>query len=73
MRLDSHLHFWTFTGNESDNVWMTRDYAVLGRNFDVETLRPLLKSTGYAGTIAVQARNMPRETDYLLQLATDHS
>jgi L-fuconolactonase len=72
MRIDSHQHFWRFTGNESDYVWMTGDYALLGRDFGVEALRPLLKTAGFAGTIAVQAREMRKETDYLLQLAAEN-
>ena len=72
MRIDSHQHFWTFTGNETDYVWMTGDYAVLGRNFGVDALRPLLKTAGFDGTIAVQAREMRKETEYLLQLAAAH-
>lgn len=73
MRIDAHQHFWTFTGHESDYVWMTGDYAVLGRDSGMDALRPLLKSAGYSGTIAVQAREMPKETDYLLQIATEHA
>ncbi len=73
MRIDSHQHFWTFTGNETDYVWMTGDYAVLGRDYGVEALRPLLKASGFEGTIAVQAREMRKETDYLLQLAANHA
>jgi L-fuconolactonase len=73
MRIDSHQHFWTFTGHESDYVWMTGDYAVLGRDYGVEALLPLLKAAGFDGTVAVQAREMREETDYLLQLASDHS
>jgi L-fuconolactonase len=73
MRIDSHQHFWTFTGNESDYVWMTGDCAVLGRDYGVEALRPLLKAAGFDGTIAVQAREMRKETDYLLQLASAHA
>jgi L-fuconolactonase len=72
MRIDSHQHFWKFTGNEKDYVWMTGDYAVLGRDFGVDALLPLLISAGNSGTIAVQAREMRKETDYLLQLAAAH-
>ena len=72
MRIDSHQHFWTFTGNQSDYVWMTGEYEVLGRDFGVDELRPLLESAGYDGTIAVQAREMPKETGYLLVLAAAH-
>jgi L-fuconolactonase len=72
MRIDSHQHFWTFTGHESDYVWMTGDYAVLGRDYAVDALRPLLQAAGFDGTIAVQAREMRKETDYLLRLASAH-
>jgi L-fuconolactonase len=72
MQIDSHQHFWTFSGNESDYVWMTGEYSVLGRNFGVDDLSPLLKDAGFAGTIAVQARELRKETDYLLALAAAH-
>jgi L-fuconolactonase len=72
MRIDAHQHFWTFTGHETDYVWMTGDYAVLGRDYAVDALRPLLQAAGFDGTIAVQAREMRKETDYLLQLASAH-
>lgn len=72
MKVDAHQHFWRFSGHESDYVWMTGDYAVLGRDFGPNALAPLLKAVGFAGTIAVQAREMPKETDYLLDLAASH-
>lgn len=72
MRIDSHQHFWAYKGNESEYVWMTGEYSVLGRNFGIEELRPLMKDAGFAGTIAVQAREMRKETDFLLQLAAAH-
>jgi L-fuconolactonase len=72
MKIDSHQHFWTFTGNEADYVWMTGEYAVLGRDFGIDALRPLLKNVGFSGTVAIQAREMRKETDYLLDLAAAH-
>ena len=53
MRIDSHQHFWTFTENETDYVWMSGEYRVLGRNFGVDDLRPHLKNAGFSGSIAV--------------------
>ena len=73
MWIDSHQHFWTFTGRESDYVWMTGEYAVLGRDFEPEALAPLLQAAGFEGAVAVQAREMPKETDYLLALADQNS
>jgi L-fuconolactonase len=72
MRIDSHQHFWTYSGRETDYVWMTGEYSVLGRNFGVDDLRPFLKKAGFSGTIAIQAREMRKETDYLLALAAVH-
>jgi L-fuconolactonase len=72
MRIDSHQHFWIFTGNESNYVWMKGDYAVLGRDYGVEELRPLMKTAGFEGTVAVQAREMRKETDFLLQISAAH-
>lgn len=73
MKLDAHQHFWQFTGNEADYIWMTGDYAVLGRNYGVDDLFPVMRKIGFDGTIAVQAREMPKETDYLLFLASVHA
>ncbi len=69
MRIDAHQHFWKFVGNEADYVWMTDVYSVLQRDFGPEDLAPLLSATGFDGTVAVQAREMPKETNYLLALA----
>lgn len=72
MRIDAHQHFWTFAGHEDEYDWMTGDYSVLGQNFNMDMLLPLLNLAGFDGTIAVQAREMALETDYLLQLADSH-
>jgi L-fuconolactonase len=73
MRLDAHQHFWNYAQNSADYVWMGPDDAVLKQNFLPEDLSPLLAQTGYDGTIAVQAREMAIETDFLLELAAQHS
>lgn len=72
MWIDAHQHFWKFVGNESDYVWMTDEYSMLGRDFDPDDLRPLLVAAGFSGTIAVQAREMAKETSYLLELSARH-
>jgi L-fuconolactonase len=48
------------------------DEGALKRNFLPKDLAPLLKTTGYEGTIAVQAREVPEETRFLLDLAAAH-
>ena len=70
MRLDSHQHFWLY--NERDYVWMTSEMDVLRRDFTPDDLLPLLKAIDFEGSIAVQARQMLAETDWLLQLAEQH-
>ena len=69
MKIDSHQHFWKFFGNEKDYVWMMDEYSLLKKNFDPEDLIPLLNLVDFDGTVAVQAREMPKENDYLLDLA----
>lgn len=68
--IDSHQHFWQY--HPTQHVWMTDDMAVLRRDFLPDDLAPLLKSVGFDATIAVQARQMLAETDWLLALADQH-
>lgn len=71
MKIDSHQHFWQY--NDSDYVWMSDQHAVIKRDFLPENLQPLLETAQLDGSIAVQARQMLAETDFLLQLAASHS
>ena len=70
MRLDAHQHFWKY--NSTDYVWMTEQMAVLRRDYLPGELQPLLKTIGFDGPIAVQARQMVAETEWLLALADEH-
>lgn len=70
MRLDAHQHFWRY--DKAQHVWMTDAMAALRRDYLPEDLRPLLQQTGFEGTIAVQARQMLEETEWLLGLADQH-
>jgi L-fuconolactonase len=67
MRLDAHQHFWHYS--PAEHVWMTDQMAMLKRNFLPADLEPLLRSAGFGGTIAVQARQNLEETRWLLSLA----
>lgn len=71
MRIDSHQHFWQY--NPSDYVWMSQEHNVIRRDFLPEDLKPLLDASGIDGTIAVQARQLVKETEFLLDLAAAHS
>jgi L-fuconolactonase len=71
MRLDAHQHFWKY--NPEHHVWMTDEMAVLRRDYLPAELKPLLQAVGFDGTIAVQARQMVEETEWLLKLADEHA
>jgi L-fuconolactonase len=70
MRLDSHQHFWEY--NPAHQVWMTDQMQVLRRDYLPDELKPLLRASGFDGSIAVQARQMIEETEWLLHLADAH-
>ncbi len=66
MKLDAHQHFWTYNaveypwiplGSPLQRDWLPKDFATVQR--------PL----GFDGSIAVQARQSPAETHWLLGLA----
>jgi L-fuconolactonase len=71
MRIDAHQHFWHY--DPAHHVWMTDAMAALRRDYLPDELAPLLEATGFDGTIAVQARQMVAETEWLLGLADRHS
>jgi L-fuconolactonase len=71
MRIDAHQHFWRY--NATDYTWMSDAMDILRRDHLPTDLEPLLRATGFDGTIAVQARRTERETDWLLELAGAHS
>ena len=73
MKIDAHQHFWNFTENASDFIWMTDELAALKQNFMPSDLDPLLAETGCDGCIAIQAREVISETDFLLELAQKHN
>jgi L-fuconolactonase len=70
MRIDAHQHFWHY--DPVHHVWMTDAMDVLRRDYLPEALAPLLRDAGFDGTIAVQARQMVEETEWLLGLADRH-
>lgn len=72
MRIDAHQHFWDFEANAMDYVWMTDEYSSLRQNFGPVDLKPLLEIHGFQGTVAVQARELDDENDYLLALAATY-
>ena len=70
MRIDSHQHFWQYSPVE--HTWMSDEMAALKRDFLPKDLKPLLATTGFHGSVAVQARQSLEETRWLLELADRH-
>ncbi|WP_109488298.1 amidohydrolase family protein [Occallatibacter savannae] len=66
-RLDAHQHFWKYSPAEYG--WIGDNMASLRRDFLPHDLQPLLAEQGFAGSIAVQARQSLEETRWLLELA----
>jgi L-fuconolactonase len=52
---------------------MTEEMETLRRDFLPEDLAPLLRSADFDATVAVQARQMLEETEWLLELSERHS
>ncbi len=66
-KIDAHQHFWRYNPVQHD--WMTEEMGSLKRDFMPADLEPLLKSLGFDGCVAVQARQSLEETGRLLELA----
>jgi L-fuconolactonase len=71
MRIDAHQHFWQYDPVEYG--WINDEMAVLRRDFLPADLKPLLYQSGFAGCVAVQARQTPEETRWLLELADQNA
>ena len=67
MHIDAHQHFWIY--NRDEYEWIDESMAGLRRNFLPADLAPELKSSGFAGSVVVQARQTLEETRWLLELA----
>lgn len=67
MQIDAHQHFWMYSASEYE--WIDESMAALRRNFLPDDLKPELENAGFHGSIAVQARQAPEETRWLLDLA----
>lgn len=70
MKIDSHQHFWKY--NPTDYGWIDDRMKILKRDWLAGDLEPVLLEAGFAGSVAVQARQTPEETRWLLNLAEKH-
>ena|SRR5438045_1487515 len=67
MRIDAHQHFWHYNADEYG--WIDDSMSLLRRDFLPPDLKPELDRAGFDSAIAVQARQTPEETKWLLELA----
>ena len=71
MRIDAHVHFLVY--NLREHVWVTDELSALKRSFLPGDLEPLLSRAGFDGCVAVEARQLPHENEWLLDLARSHA
>jgi L-fuconolactonase len=67
MRIDAHQHFWRYA--PETHAWITDDMAKLRRDFLPADLELARAENDVHGTVAVQADQSERETEFLLSLA----
>jgi L-fuconolactonase len=70
MRLDAHQHFWSY--DAAQYPWIPPG-SPLHRSWLPDDLAVLQKPLGFDGSIAVQARQVVGESDWLLGLADNHA
>jgi L-fuconolactonase len=70
MRLDAHQHFWSY--DAAQYPWIPPG-SPLHRSWLPDDLAALQQPLGFEGSIAVQARQVVGESDWLLSLADRHA
>jgi L-fuconolactonase len=68
--IDAHHHLWRY--NHRDYAWMSAEMVSLRRDFLPPDLDNVTQESGVTGTVVVQARQTPEETEWLLDLAARH-
>jgi L-fuconolactonase len=67
MRIDTHVHFWRYSAQEYG--WIDEPMSALRRDFLPVDLRSEISGARLDACVAVQARQTPEETGWLLDLA----
>jgi L-fuconolactonase len=65
--IDTHHHLWNY--NREEYSWMDHSMKALRRDYLVEELENVCEQEGVSGTVAVQARQSLKETEWLLCIA----
>ena len=70
LKIDTHQHFWRY--HAPDFPWIDDTMPALQRDCMPGHNAPAMQAAGIDAVVAVQARNLAAETDFLLQLAGQH-
>ncbi|MCZ4314478.1 amidohydrolase family protein [Comamonadaceae bacterium G21597-S1] len=70
MKIDTHQHFWFY--HAPDFPWIDDSMTVLQRDCMPGHHAAAMQAAGIDAVVAVQARTLAAETDFLLQLADRH-
>lgn len=70
-KIDAHQHFWKYSPEEYG--WINEEMSVLKKDYLPDELHDHLKTNGFDGCVAVQARQNEDENEFLLGLASDYS
>lgn len=71
MRIDAHQHFWTYS--PAEYPWIGAGMERLARDYAPRDLAAVAGPQGVTASVAVQARQSPEETRWLLGLADAHA
>src|SRR5215213_485205 len=70
LRIDAHIHFWRYS--PAEYKWIDDSLALLRRDFLPDDAAREMRANGIDACVAVQARQTPEETRWLLALADAH-
>ncbi len=71
MKIDTHQHYWRYRAEEFP--WISEAMPLLQRDCLPSDCATALHAAGVDGVVAVQARTLAAETDFLLQVAAQNS
>jgi L-fuconolactonase len=71
MRIDAHQHFWHY--NPKQHEWIDDNMSTIRKDFLPADLLPLFHENNFDGCIAVQADQTEKETEFLIDLATNNN
>src|SRR5256885_9293522 len=69
-RIDSHHHLWKYS--RADYPWISEDMKSIRQDFLIPDIAQAMQAAKIDGVVTVQARQSLIETDWLLDLASQH-